>query len=135
MRNRLFAVLAHVVAATHLGFTVFLVVGGVAGRRQRKLVPAHLASMAAMAAIAIPRKACPLTTWEDTCRRRAGLEPHGSFIDHYLIRPWRPQGITPALRVAIAAAWVVPNVWAYASIVGRWKKSSSATTSATASPS
>src|SRR5262245_61851184 len=63
---------------------------------------------------------CPLTVLEHHVRVAAGWKPYETgFVSHCLVEPWHPAGITPPIRVAIIAIWLVPNVVAYA-IVVRW---------------
>jgi hypothetical protein len=47
---------------------------------------AHLALIAFIAAESALGAICPLTTWEDQLRLKAGLDPryHGSFVQHWV---------------------------------------------------
>lgn len=47
---------------------------------------AHLALIAFIAAESVMGTICPLTTWEDQLRMKAGLDPryHGSFVQHWV---------------------------------------------------
>ena len=47
---------------------------------------AHLALIAFIAAESALGSICPLTTWEDQLRVKAGLDPryHGSFVQHWV---------------------------------------------------
>ena len=47
---------------------------------------AHLALIGFVAAESVMGAICPLTTWEDQLRIKAGLDPryHGSFVQHWV---------------------------------------------------
>ena len=99
------AVLANVILVVHVGIVLFVVLGEililVGARRDwrwvRKLALrlCHLVLMVFIALQAWLGALCPLTTWEQSLRRRAGdVVYSGSFIEHWLSRliffeaPW-----------------------------------------------
>lgn len=41
------------------------------------------------------------------------------FVEHYLVRPIYPDGMTPALQALVLAAWVVPTVVGYGHLLRR----------------
>lgn len=105
MSPTLAAGLADAILALHVGVVAFVVLGAaaiVAGGplgwrwvRGRAFRIVHLALVAAIALQAWMGHLCPLTTWEQALRNRAGQETYGeSFIQHWLSRliffdaPW-----------------------------------------------
>jgi Protein of Unknown function (DUF2784) len=105
--------LAVLVAVTHGVFIALLVSGALLARRRPRLIGPHLAAVAATVAIFLTGLDCPLTTWENHFRAAAGLPAIDGFVEHYLVRPLNDEGMTPAIRVAVVAAWVVPSVVGY----------------------
>jgi Protein of Unknown function (DUF2784) len=106
-------VLAVLLAATHGAFIAFLVAGALLVRRHRALLRPHLAAVAATTAVFATRAHCPLTTWENHFRDAAGWPAIDGFVEHYVIGPFRPEGMTPTLQVLVAAAWMVPTAVGY----------------------
>ncbi|MDH5835476.1 DUF2784 domain-containing protein [Luteimonas kalidii] len=99
------ALLADAILALHVGvvafvvlFTLAIVVGGPLGWRWVRafaLRATHLALMLVIALQAWLGRLCPLTTWEQSLRNRAGQATYGdSFIQYWLSRliffeaPW-----------------------------------------------
>ncbi|HRO28516.1 MAG TPA: DUF2784 domain-containing protein [Luteimonas sp.] len=105
MSPGLAAVLADAILALHVGVVGFVVLGTgailVGGPRGWGWVrgfsfrATHLALMLVIALQAWLGRLCPLTTWEQALRNRAGQDTYGeSFIQHWLSRliffeaPW-----------------------------------------------
>jgi hypothetical protein len=105
MTPRAAALLADAILALHVGvvafvvlFTLAVVVGGPLGWRWVRgfaLRATHLALMLLIALQAWLGRLCPLTTWEQSLRNRAGQATYGdSFIQYWLSRliffdaPW-----------------------------------------------
>ena len=105
MAPTLAAGLADAILALHVGVVAFvlsgalaIVAGGVLGWRWvrgRAFRITHLALVAVIALQAWMGRLCPLTTWEQALRNRAGQDTYGeSFIQHWLSRliffdaPW-----------------------------------------------
>lgn len=94
--QRFYLGLADLVLVVHAAFVTFVVVGllliwiGQVRRwgfvRNFWFRVAHLAAIGVVAAESLSGFVCPLTTWEDRLRLRAGGEQRyaGSFIQHWL---------------------------------------------------
>lgn len=97
--------LADAILALHVGVVAFVVLGALAilaggplgwrWVRSFAFRAAHLALMLVIALQAWMGRLCPLTTWEQSLRNRAGQDTYGeSFIQHWLSRliffeaPW-----------------------------------------------
>ena len=95
-QQRFYHGLADLVLVVHAAFVTFVVVGllliwiGQVRRwgfvRNFWFRVAHLAAIGVVAAESVSGFVCPLTTWEDRLRLRAGGEQRyaGSFIQHWL---------------------------------------------------
>jgi hypothetical protein len=106
---------AAVVALTHLAVILFLVGGGFLVRRRRGLLWAQVAVVSGVVGIALAHAPCPLTELELWLRRLGGAGTYrGGFIEHYLVRPVYPAGITPRVEVLMYAVVITTNVLAYA---------------------
>lgn len=120
MRDILFLRLAQLVVLVHLGFVVFVVVGGLLVLRWRRLMWLHLPAAAWGALIEFAGWICPLTPLEIFLRRQAGEAGyHGGFIEHYLLPILYPPGLTRGVQVVLGTVVIVVNVLAYWRV---WKK-------------
>lgn len=117
------ALLADLVLAAHVAVVAFVVLGlgavvagGLLGwrwTRRRRLRQLHLATVAVVALQAWLGRLCPLTTWEQALRARAGQAAcDGSFIACWLDRllylqaPWWAfVAVYTLFALAVAAAW------------------------------
>ncbi len=105
---------ADLLVVVHLGFVVFVALGGLLVRRWRRLAWLHLPCALYGAAIEAWGWVCPLTPLEQQLRRLAGREGYrGGFIEHHLEGVLYPQGWAQA-HLWLAAAVVAVNVAAYA---------------------
>jgi hypothetical protein len=112
MRDRL---LADAVVLLHLGFIVFVVLGGVLVAWRRGVAWLHLPALAWGLYAEWTSTVCPLTPLENALRHAAGQAGYpGGFVEHYLVRVIYPPGLTPAMQAAIAVVMAVANVALYA---------------------
>lgn len=94
------SLLADLVLVAHLGFVVFVALGGLAALARPRVAWLHVPCALYGAAIEFFGWTCPLTPLEVGLRRRAGEAGwEGSFIEHYL------EGIL------YPAAWGEIHVW------------------------
>ena len=113
-------VLAASVAITHLALIAFLLAGGLLAWRWRRLLWVHVPFLLAILTINLLGADCPLTNLELALLQAGGAQPYdGGFIEHYLVEPVYPDGITPRVRMAIYAVAGVPNAVAYAGLLAR----------------
>ena len=112
--------LARLLAASHLAYIVFLLVGGFMAKRWPKLMKWHLGAIGAAAVVNITGSDCPLTVWEKWFLRQAGRAPYETgFISNYLVEPVYPPGITGRVNFVILVTLTVPITVGYWRLIKR----------------
>ena len=96
----MFVLLADVVLAVHLAYLGFVPLGAVLVARFPRLLWLHLTCVVlALVSITVGFD-CPLTTWEQSLRRRGGQRPYrDGFVAHYLTGRVYPHGYEWAVQV------------------------------------
>ncbi len=106
----IYRLLADLVFAIHLGFIIFVILGGFLVAKWRWLIWIHVPAALWGALIEFADWPCPLTPLENALRRRAGLPGYQeSFIEHYIAPVIYPSGMTPALQIVIGVLVLVVN--------------------------
>jgi hypothetical protein len=123
----IYRLLADALVAIHLGFVLFVVLGGLLAVRWPRAAFVHLPAAAWGAYISLTAGVCPLTPLENRLRRMGGEAGYdGSFIEHYVVPVLYPRDLTPAHQVVLGAVVIVVNVAVYAWAIARWRRSRSA---------
>ena len=108
-------ILADGVLLLHLGFILFVMLGGIPVRWRRWMALVHLPCVAYGAAVEHWAWICPLTPLENRLRALAGERGYaGGFVEHHLVPMVYPEALTPAVGNALALAVVAVNVAVYA---------------------
>jgi Protein of Unknown function (DUF2784) len=116
--------LAGLVIVAHLGFVLFVALGGLAVWRLPRLAWAHLPAVVWGIWIEASGGICPLTPLENELRRRGGAAGYsGGFVEHYLLPALYPQGLTRGLQAVLAAGVFLVNAAAYGSLIHRLRRS------------
>jgi hypothetical protein len=103
--------LAGAVVAAHLAYLAFVPFGGLLALRWPRVVWAHLIAVAVGVLSITIGFDCPLTTWEQSLRRRAGQRPYtNGFVDHYLAGRVYPHGDAWVVQVLFGVAIAVSYV-------------------------
>jgi hypothetical protein len=103
-----YRLLADVVVVIHIGFVLFVALGGFLAWRWPRVLPAHVAAVVWGVGIIAIGWDCPLTPLEKWLRRLGGEASYeGGFVDRYLENVVYPGELTPHLRVVAAIAIVV----------------------------
>jgi hypothetical protein len=105
---------ADLVLIVHLGFVLFVVLGGLLVLRWNRLVVIHLAAVCWGALIELTGYVCPLTPLEVRLRQlgaEAGYD--GDFIGHYIIEFLYPSGLTRSLQVWLGISVLLSNALIY----------------------
>ena len=118
----LYRVLADLVVVLHVGFVLFVVLGGLLALRWSRAAWIHLPAAVWGAGIEFVHGICPLTPLENHLRHLGGEAGYsGGFVEHYVLPVLYPAGLDQDLQLAIGIFVVVLNVTVYA-IVWRRKK-------------
>lgn len=114
-RAMIHRIAADLVLVVHLGFVVFVVLGGLLVRWRRRVALVHLPCALYGAAIEVGGWICPLTPLENRLRALGGEQGYpGGFVEHYLVALVYPQPLSRPAQLLLAAAVVVVNAAAYA---------------------
>ena len=106
---------ADAVLLLHLGFILFVLLGGLLALRWRRAPLLHLPAVAWGVYIELSGGLCPLTPLENRLRIAAGEAGYtGGFIEHYLLALIYPAGLTHEIQYVLAAIVVGVNGLAYA---------------------
>lgn len=106
---------ADAVLLLHLGFILFVLLGGLLALRWRWAPMLHLPAAAWGVYVELSGGLCPLTPLENRLRIAAGEAGYtGGFIEHYLLALIYPAGLTPQIQYVLAAVVVGVNGLAYA---------------------
>lgn len=109
-----YGLLADLVVVVHLGFVVFVVVGGLLVFRWGWVVWLHLPAALWGALIEFFGWMCPLTPLEQWLRRRAGEAGYeGGFVEHYVLPVLYPGELTREIQIALGVGVVVLNLCIY----------------------
>jgi len=104
--------LADAVLGLHLAYLAYLPLGGFLAWRWRRTIWLHVAAVLVGLASVTIHFDCPLTTWEQSLRRRGGQHVYtDGFVDHYLTGKLYPHGYAWAVQlffgVCIVVSWIV----------------------------
>ena len=115
--------LADFVLLVHLGFVLFVVLGGLLVWRWPRLAWLHAPAFLWGAAIEIGGWVCPLTPLENWLRRLGGEAGYeGGFIEHHLVALLYPEALTRELQYALGASVLLINAVVYAALVARRRR-------------
>lgn len=109
---------ADAVVLLHLGFILFVALGGLWVLRWPRLAWAHLPAVVWGVVIELMGWTCPLTPLENQLRAAAGDPAYaGGFIDRYITPIVYPSGLTRSMQLCLATAVVVVNLAIYGVLV------------------
>lgn len=115
---------ADLVLVVHLGFIVFVILGGLLLLRFPKIMYLHIPAAVWGAVVEISGRICPLTTWENDLRQSAGESGYAeSFVEHYLVPIIYPAGLTRDVQLTLAGIVVFANIVIYGWLLYRWNRS------------
>jgi len=119
----LYRFLAGTVVVVHLGFVLFVMLGGLAVRRWPRLAWAHLPAAAWGVRIELSGGICPLTPLENELRQAGGEAGYsGGFVEHYLLPMLYPEGLTRGVQLGLAAGVLALNGAVYWRLVRRHRR-------------
>ncbi len=110
----LFRFLADATVALHLGFVLFVVLGGLIVARWRWVAWMHLPAAAWAAWIEFAGWFCPLTPLENWLREQGGGTAYtSSFIEHYLLPILYPESLSRELQWVLGGTVLLINAVVY----------------------
>lgn len=114
---------ADAVLLVHLGFVLFVVVGGVLLLRWPKLAWIHLPAVVWAALLELNGWICPLTPLEVSLRQASGQAGYaGDFVDHYIVAMLYPEGLTRGVQLFLAILVVGLNALFYGALLIRARR-------------
>ena len=112
--------LADGVLVVHLGFVLFVVLGGFLVLRRPWLAWAHIPAACWGVLIEFAGWICPLTPLEQRLRVLAGDAGYrGGFIEHYVTSWLYPSGLTRTVQLVLGLTVLAVNVAIYARLLRR----------------
>ena len=109
-----FRAFADATVVLHLGFVLFVVLGGLIVARWRRVAWVHVPAACWGAWIEFAGWVCPLTPIENWLREQGGGTAYTSgFVEHYLIPILYPESLTPQLQRALGGFVLVINAAVY----------------------
>ena len=116
----LYRLAADAVLMLHLGFIVFVLLGGLLALRWRRAPLLHLPAVVWGVYIELSGGLCPLTPLENRMRALAGQAGFdGGFIEHYLLPLIYPAGLTRDTQFVLAGVALFANLAAYGFVLWR----------------
>lgn len=98
----------------HVGFVLFVVLGGLLVLRWRRLAWLHVPAVVWGVTIEWAGWICPLTPLENFLRRRSGTTGYqGDFIEHYLLPLLYPAQLTREGQMILGGVALAVNVFVY----------------------
>jgi len=109
-----FRVLADATVILHLGFVLFVVLGGLMAARWRRVAWVHIPAAGWGAWIEFAGRVCPLTPLENWLREQGGGTAYtSSFIEHYLLPILYPASLSRELQWALGGIVLLINAVVY----------------------
>jgi hypothetical protein len=114
---------ADIIVLVHLGFIVFVALGGFFVAKWPKMAFLHLPCASWGVLIAFGGWICPLTPLEMHFRQIAGRAGYdGGFIDHYVMPLIYPAGLTREMQIALGLIILSVNLWVYGRLLVKLTK-------------
>ena len=109
-----FRVLADATVVLHLGFVLFVVLGGLVVARWRRVAWVHVPAACWGAWIEFADWVCPLTPLENWLREQGGGTAYSSsFIEHYLLPILYPESLSRELQWVLGCMVLLINAVVY----------------------
>ena len=106
---------ADLLVLLHLGFIIFVIIGGFLVVKWRWVLFLHLPAAVWGALIEFQGWLCPLTPLEQRLRQAAGEQGYsGGFIEHYVLPVIYPEALTADIQMALGGFVILINLVAYA---------------------
>lgn len=107
----------------HLGFILFVVLGGLLVLRWPRVALLHIPCVLWGVMIEFGGWICPLTPLEQHFLARAGEAGYsGGFVEHYILPLVYPDELTRGIQIGLGVAVLLINVLVYSVVLLRRKK-------------
>ncbi len=114
----IYRALADLVVVLHLGFVLFVILGGLLVFKYPRCVWLHIPAFLWAAVISFMGWVCPLTPLENWLRHQSGAAVYESgFIKHYIVPVLYPSALTRDLQVLLGVFVLVLNAVVYAVVL------------------
>lgn len=118
----IYPLLADAVVVVHLGFILFVVLGGLWVARWPRLIWLHVPAVVWGVVVEFAGWTCPLTPLENWLRYRGGgAGYHSDFVAHYILPLLYPAALTRELQLVLGLLVIAINVAIYGRILA-WRK-------------
>lgn len=115
-----FRLLADAIVAVHVGFVLFVVLGGLLVVRWPRMAWVHLPAAAWGALIEFAGWICPLTPLENWLRQRGGGPVYAtSFVEHYVVPVLYPSALSREIQWALGGLVLAVNALVYLGVIRR----------------
>ena len=105
----------------HLGFIIFVIMGGFLVVKWRWVVFLHVPAAVWGALIEFQGWVCPLTPLEQQLRLAAGQAGYSEgFVEHYVLPVIYPASLTRDMQMALGGFVIFINLLAYVWVVAHW---------------
>ena len=111
----LFQLAADVIVLLHVGFVLFVTLGGLLVLKWPRLAWLHLPAVAWGAFVEFSGWVCPLTPLENWLRTQGGDAGYaGDFLAHYVTALLYPEALTRELQLVLGTTVIAVNLVIYA---------------------
>jgi hypothetical protein len=119
----IYRALADLILALHLGFVLFVVLGGLLVLKWPRAAWLHVPAAIWGVLIEYTGWICPLTPLENSFRARGGEAGYsGGFIEHYIQPALYPAGLTRSTQVVLGSLVLILNLTAYVIVISRMRR-------------
>ncbi|MDP4185387.1 MAG: DUF2784 domain-containing protein [Bacteroidota bacterium] len=119
----IYRILADIIVMIHLGFILFVMLGGLLVLKYPRVVWVHLPLMIWGAVVEFFNIICPLTPLENYLRELGGGERyHSDFVEKYIIPVIYPEGLTIRIQFILGCLVVFINLIFYSIVIYRYFK-------------
>jgi hypothetical protein len=130
-RKMIYRLLADSVLVFHLGFVVFVLVGGLLVARRPAAAWLHLPAAGWGVLVQFGGWICPLTPLENHLRMLGGQAGYsGGFVEYYLLSVLYPDGLTRGIQLVLSLCVLTINLGVYGYLLcrggQRWRASRTA---------
>ncbi len=110
--------LAYFLAATHVAYVFFVLLGGLLVLAWPRVLPFHVAAVVWAGATMIGDLGCPITSWEKTALLRGGREPYPEgFLQHHVLRTRFDPGNARRNHIILGAIAIALNLAVYVTVL------------------